>query len=100
MGRYTVDYSAFVDAKGKKLSESIDRARLRPTQRGAPSGWAPQVGEIVEIADQDCWWEAGVQQLDGKKISAMFRVSDEVKSVTLGAKVRPCAWLKMAAPAK
>jgi len=41
-----------------------------------------------------------VQSVKGKSIKAMFRVSDEVKDLSLGSKVRPCAWLKMAAPAK
>ena len=45
-------------------------------------------------------WEASVQSVKGKSIKAMFRVSDEVKDLSLGSKVRPCAWLKMAAPAK
>ena len=45
-------------------------------------------------------WEASVQSVKGKRIKAMFRVSDEVKDLSLGGKVRPCAWLKMAAPAK
>jgi hypothetical protein len=45
-------------------------------------------------------WEASVQSVKGKSIKAMFRVSDEVKDLSLGGKVRPCAWLKMAAPAK
>tara|TARA_B110001452_G_scaffold140379_1_gene116702 strand:+ start:576 stop:1802 length:1227 start_codon:yes stop_codon:yes gene_type:complete len=94
--KYTVDYDKFVDAKGKKLSDSVDRTRLRPTQRGAPSGWAPQLYEVIEVSDDDCWWEAGVESLKGNKATVKFRVSDEVKTITLGAKVRPCAWLKMA----
>lgn len=98
--KYTVDYSAFVDSKGKKLSDSVDRSRLRPTQRGAPSGWTPQLYEVIEVSDDDCWWEAAVEAVKGKSATVKFRVSDEVKTITLGAKVRPCAWLKMAAPAK
>ena len=95
-----VEYSAFVDDKGKKMTDNVDRSRLRPTQAAAASSWTPQVGEIVEINDADCWWEARVQSIKGKSIKAMFRVSDEVKDLSLGTKVRPCAWLKMAAPAK
>ena len=98
--KYSVEYSSFVDSKGKKMGDTVERGRLRPLQRGAPSGWTPQVGEIVEVNDADCWWEASVQSLKGKTAKLMFRVSDEVKDVSLGAKVRPCAWLKMAAPSK
>ena len=98
--KFTVEYSAFVDDKGKKMTDNVDRSRLRPTQAAAASSWTPQVGEIVEINDADCWWEARVQSIKGKSIKAMFRVSDEVKDLSLGTKVRPCAWLKMAAPAK
>ena len=98
--KFTVEYNAFVDDKGKKMTDNVDRSRLRPTQAAAAGSWTPQVGEIVEINDADCWWEARVQSIKGKSIKAMFRVSDEVKDLSLGAKVRPCAWLKMAAPAK
>ena len=98
--KFAVEYSAFVDDKGKKMTDNVDRSRLRPTQAAAASSWTPQVGEIVEINDADCWWEARVQSIKGKSIKAMFRVSDEVKDLSLGTKVRPCAWLKMAAPAK
>ena len=98
--KFAVEYSAFVDDKGKKMTDNVDRSRLRPTQAAAAGAWTPQVGEIVEINDADCWWEARVQSIKGKSIKAMFRVSDEVKDLSLGTKVRPCAWLKMAAPAK
>lgn len=98
--KFAVEYSAFVDDKGKKMTDNVDRSRLRPTQAAASSSWTPQVGEIIEINDADCWWEASVQSVKGKSIKAMFRVSDEVKDLSLGSKVRPCAWLKMAAPAK
>eukprot|EP00964_Phaeocystis_antarctica_P068057 scaffold41220_cov71-Phaeocystis_antarctica.AAC.20 len=98
--KFAVEYSAFVDDKGKKMTDNVDRSRLRPTQAAAAGSWTPQVGEIVEINDADCWWEARVQSIKGKSIKAMFRVSDEVKDLSLGTKVRPCAWLKMAAPAK
>ena len=40
--KFTVEYSAFVDDKGKKMTDLIERARLRPTQAAASSSWAPQ----------------------------------------------------------
>ena len=99
--KWLVEYTAFVDAKGKKLSEAIDRSRLRTEPASAGSSWRPRVGDIIEVVEDDCWWEARVQKLVGeKKADVMFRVSDEVKSITLGARVRPCGWLKMASAKK
>ena len=55
------------------------------------------VGEIVEVQEDDCWWEAQVQEDKGKgKLQVKFRVSDEEKTISLSKKVRPCSWLKMA----
>ena len=51
-------------------------------------------GEIIEVNEDDCWWEARVLSISGKKAELKYRVSDEVKSVTLGKKIRPCGWLK------
>ena len=46
----------------------------------ADKGWAPVVGEIVEVSEDDCWWEAFVEELVGKnKLKVKFRVSDEIK---------------------
>ena len=50
-----------------------------------------------QVNEDDCWWEARVLKLDGKKVSFQLRVSDEKKPATLGSKkLRPCSWLRMA----
>jgi len=96
-GKFTVEYSGFVDDDGEGMSESgLPRNRLRVAPDGAPKGWAPAIGEIVEINEDDCWWEARVLKEVGKnKFEVMFRVSDEKKPMTLSKKVRPCSWLQM-----
>lgn len=97
---FEVEYTAFVDSKGKKLSEKVDKARLRLSPDDCDKGWAPVPGEIVEISADDCWWEARVLELAGKGAKVMFRVSDETKSVPVNKKMRPCNWLKVAAKGK
>ena len=68
--------------------------RLAPD--GAPKGWCPIVGELVEVNEDDCWWEARVEEIPSKnKLTLKFRVSDEIKTATLGKKIRPCSWLTM-----
>ena len=93
---YTVEYSAFVDEDGKMEEESgLPRKRLRLAPPPADKDWAPNIGEIVEVNEDDCWWEAFVESVDNGKLKVKFRVSDEIKSATLGKKVRPCSWLVM-----
>ena len=77
------------------VEEEVERKRLRLAPPMAEKGWEPVVNEIVEAQEDDCWWEASVEGVDGKKVSLKFRVSDEVKKLSLGKKVRPCSWLKM-----
>lgn len=76
------------------MAQGVDRSRLRLTPQKV-SGWTPVPGEIIEVNENDCWWEAKVTQVKGKTATVMFRVSDEVTDVTLGAKTRPCSWLKL-----
>jgi len=95
--KFTVEYSGFVDDDGESMSESgLERKRLRLAPPAAEKGWEPVVGEIVEVNEDDCWWEAFVEEVLSKtKVSLKFRVSDEIKPATLGKKIRPCSWLKM-----
>jgi len=95
--KFTVEYSSFVDEDGEPMEESgLERKRLRLAPDAADKGWTPVVGEIVEVSEDDCWWEAFVEELMAKnKVSLKFRASDEIKTATLGKKVRPCSWLKM-----
>ena len=96
-GKFTVEYSSFEDDDGSALVESgLERKRLRIAPKAADSSWSPVVGEIIEISESDCWWEARVEGIPSKgKLTLKFRVSDEVKSVAAGKKVRPCSWLKL-----
>jgi hypothetical protein len=93
-------YTAFVDAKGKKMSEKVERARMRSDPGAAPSGWKAAAGNLVEVNENDCWWEARVLSAKGSDLELKFRVSDEVLKKKAGKKVRPCAWLKLAAARK
>ena len=76
-------------------AQGVERARLRLVPSAPKSGWAPVVGELIEVNGDDWWWEARVQEKAGKKLKIMYRVSDEVKSVTMSGKLRPCSWLTM-----
>ena len=93
-----MEFTGFVDDDGKAMLETgLERKRLRLSPGLPDKGWMPVVGEIIEVNEDDCWWEASVQEITGKKASLMFRVSDEVKSATLGTKkLRPCGWLNFA----
>jgi len=95
--KFTVEYSSFVDEDDEPMSESgLERKRLRLAPPAADKAWVPVVGEIVEVNEDDCWWEAFVEELMAKnKVSLKYRASDEIKTATLGKKVRPCSWLKM-----
>ena len=94
--KFTVEYTGFTDDKGKALTEAgLPRKRLRLVPDAADKSWSPIVGELVEVSEDDCWWEARVEALDGKKLKLKFRVSDEIKSVAFNKKIRPCSWLTM-----
>mmetsp|Transcript_846 Transcript_846/g.1400 ORF Transcript_846/g.1400 Transcript_846/m.1400 type:complete len:465 (+) Transcript_846:47-1441(+) len=95
--KFQVEYADFTDENGCKLQETLDRSRLRLAPPKAAKGWAPKQAEIIEVLEDDCWWEARVQELKGRKVQVMFRVSDEVKDVTVGKSTRPCNWLDIAA---
>jgi len=92
--KYNVSYTAFVDSKGKAVTEDgVGRSRLRISPPAA-KGWSPVVGEIVEAIEDDCWWEAAVEEVKGKSATLKFRVSDEVKKISVS-KLRACSWLKL-----
>lgn len=65
-GDFEVEYASFVDSKGKKLTEQIEKKRLRLDPGDAPKEWTPVLGEIVEVSENDCWWEAQIKELKGK----------------------------------
>mmetsp|Transcript_45104 Transcript_45104/g.118280 ORF Transcript_45104/g.118280 Transcript_45104/m.118280 type:complete len:328 (-) Transcript_45104:369-1352(-) len=96
--KFTVEFGGFVNDEGEAETESgIKRDRLRLVPEGAPKGWVPIVGEIIEVNEDDCWWEARVIEINGKKAKLQLRVSDEYKTSTIGTKkLRPCSWLTMA----
>ena len=96
-GRVAVEYSGFVSEDGGAVSETVERKRLRLVPEAAVKGWEPVVGEIIEVNEDDCWWEARVIEITGKKAKLQLRVSDEFKMMSLGTKkLRPCSWLTMA----
>ena len=63
------------------MSETVERKRLRLVPEAPDKSWAPVAGEIIEVNEDDCWWEARVLSISGKKL-------------------RPCNWLKMAGKGK
>lgn len=95
--KFTVKYTSFEDDDGEPLVESgLERKRLRLAPDAADASWSPVVGEIVEVSDLDCWWEARVEGIPSKgKLTLKFRVSDEIKTMSLTKKVRPCSWLTL-----
>ena len=82
------------------MSETVERKRLRLVPEAPDKSWAPVAREIIEVNEDDCWWEARVLSISGKKAELKYRVSDEVKSLAMGKKLRPCNWLKMAGKGK
>jgi len=97
-GKWTVEFTGFVDEEGEAETESgVERERLRLVPDEVEKGWVPIVGEMIEVNEDDCWWEARVVEISGKKAKLQLRVSDEFKTSTIGAKkLRPCGWLHMA----
>jgi len=94
---YAVEFAGFVSEDGEAESETVERERLRLVPDKADKSWAPVVGEILEVNEDDCWWEARVMAVEGKKVKVQLRVSDELKTSTLGSRnLRPCSWLNMA----
>lgn len=95
--KFTVEFTGFVNEKGASLTEGgVTRDRLRVDPGDAPKGWVPIAGEILEMNEDDCWWEARVIEVSGKKAKLQLRVSDEFKTGTVGSKkLRPCSWLNL-----
>lgn len=49
------------NAQGAGVTESgIERKRLRLVPAAPEKGWQPVPGEIIEVNEDDCWWEARV----------------------------------------
>jgi len=95
--KFAVEFDGFVNDDGQAESEVVERDRLRLVPEKADKSWVPVVGEIIEMNEDDCWWEARVMEVDGKKATLQLRVSDELKTSTTGPKkLRPCSWLTMA----
>ena len=72
-----MEYALFVDSKGKlklkgdtdsqmltlgkKLKENkIERSRIRPAPKASPKNWYPELGDKIEVFEDDCWWESTV----------------------------------------
>ena len=83
--KFTVEYTGFLDEKDKPLNEAgIERKRLRLAPEAADKGWVPIVGEVVEVSEDDCWWEARVEELLGKgKASLKFRCAPATVPATI-----------------
>lgn len=95
-GKFAVEYADFKDDAGAKLVEkSVELGRLRPLQPKAAAGkWRPALGELIEVFEDDCWWEGKMMGDDPKKkgsLHVMLRVSDERSSYPL-ARARPSCW--------
>lgn len=98
-GTFAVDYAGFVDEDGVPVSEGgLDRKRLRLVPDGADKGWTPIVNEIVEVNEDDCWWEARVEVCVAYgAVQLSWRAGDDSPAHAGGAgnllSVRlPCAW--------
>ena len=71
---FEVEYTNFVDSKGKKLADKVEKKLLRLCPGASPKGWLPVLGEIVEVQENDCWWEAQVKELKAKSAMVGFRL--------------------------
>eukprot|EP00656_Telonema_subtile_P017630 TRINITY_DN19485_c0_g1_i1.p1 TRINITY_DN19485_c0_g1~~TRINITY_DN19485_c0_g1_i1.p1 ORF type:complete len:555 (-),score=180.96 TRINITY_DN19485_c0_g1_i1:309-1973(-) len=94
---FNVEFALFVDSKGKKLKENnVARSRLRAPPKATPKDWIPEIGDKVEVAEDDCWWEATVEKggKKNKEVRVMLRVSDEKKTFLLK-DARPVLWEKL-----
>lgn len=59
--KYDVEYTEFLDAKNKPLAESgVETRRIRNKQGPANKKWKPATGEVIEVLEDDCWWEGRV----------------------------------------
>lgn len=93
--QFAVEYADFKDDQGSKLAEKgVELGRLRPLQPKAAAKWTPALGEVLEVFEDDCWWEGKMVGPDPKKkehVLVMLRVSDERSSYPL-ARARPSCW--------
>lgn len=96
-GLHEVEYHDFMDGKAKLQEKEIALSRLRPMQaKAGPAKWRPALGELIEVFEDDCWWEGKSLGTDPKKkggehVLVMLRVSDEKKAYPLS-KARPSCW--------
>jgi len=96
-GKFGVEYALFVDSKGKKLKENkIERSRIRPAPKASPKNWYPELGDKIEVFEDDCWWESTVTKCtkNQKDVHVMLRVSDETRKFATK-NARPCLWEKL-----
>ena len=99
---FNLEYALFEDGKGKPLKEKdVPKKRLRAVAKAAPKGWYPALGDKIEVAEDDCWWESQVtkEEKSKNKVKVMLRVSDEEKFFKIK-DARPCAWDTSSIPAK
>lgn len=94
--KHEVEYLDFMDGKSKLVEKDVELSRLRPMQqKAAPPKWKPALGELIEVFEDDCWWEGKMLGVDSKKkgdnLNVMLRVSDEKKSYPLSS-ARPSCW--------
>jgi hypothetical protein len=95
-GKHDVEFNDFMDGKLKLQEKAIELGRLRPMQlNAAQSNWKPGLGELIEVFEDDCWWEGKMLGHDpkkkGERVFVMLRVSDEKKSYALS-HARPSCW--------
>jgi len=93
---FTVEYTDFEEDDGSLMQEVVGRERLRLAPPKAAAEWKPKVDEVIEVLESDCWWEARVLSSGGETVDVKYRVSDEVQTVDISDKTRPCNWLKVA----
>ncbi|KAJ1624523.1 hypothetical protein T492DRAFT_1046465 [Pavlovales sp. CCMP2436] len=61
---WVVEYSDFISPEGIPLQETVPPSRLRQKNALAPADWVPVESEVVEVVQDDVWWEAIVMQVE------------------------------------
>merc|ERR1711935_1143063 len=88
-------------ADKKKTPAKAAAEKKKTPAKAAPKGWYPALGDKIEVAEDDCWWESQVtkEEKSKNKVKVMLRVSDEEKFFKIK-DARPCAWDTSSTPAK